>query len=64
MQALVEVGAGVAGILMGLGAARLALAGILTLTFGRRLSPSHASPAPPHASLCALCVFVVACRFV
>jgi hypothetical protein len=36
MQALVEVGAAVAGILMGLGSARLALAGILALTFGRR----------------------------
>lgn len=37
MQVLVEIGAAVAGMMMGLGMARLALAGILTLTFGRRL---------------------------
>lgn len=36
MQVLVEVGAAVAGMMMGLGMARLALTGILSLTFGRR----------------------------
>lgn len=38
MQVLVEVGAAVAGMMMGLGVARLLLRAILTLTFGRRLS--------------------------
>jgi hypothetical protein len=37
MQLLVEIGAAVMGMMMGLGMARLALAGILTLTFSRRL---------------------------
>jgi len=36
MQVLVELGAAVAGIAMGFGIARVALAGILGLTFGRR----------------------------
>ncbi len=36
MQVLVEIGAAAAGMMMGLGMARLALTGILTLTFGRR----------------------------
>jgi hypothetical protein len=36
MEALVQVGVGVLGLGLGLAAARLALTGVLAVTFGRR----------------------------
>jgi hypothetical protein len=36
MEVLVELGAAVTGVALGIGAARALLAGVLSLTFGRR----------------------------